>query len=106
MSIVWTCHLCCFSCGKEFIINRVTVADASAAAALVRCPHCGAAPDTSHPHRVSYLQSTNLPYRKKTGCQVWHFSQYCSHWPKDDYVEIDYPPAGQICNECRALVGT
>jgi len=106
MSTVWTCRLCCFSCGKEFIINRVTVSEAYAALRLIPCPHCAAVPSPGHPHRLSYLQAANLPHRKKRGCQVWHFSQYCSHWPDDDYVELDYPPAAEICNECKALVGS
>jgi hypothetical protein len=106
MSTVWTCHLSCFKCGKEFIINRVAVADAYAAVVVIPCPHCGAVPASTQPHHLGYLQSVNLAYRKKRGCQVWHYSQYCSHWPDKDYLELDYPPAGEICNECKALAAT
>ncbi len=106
MSFVWTAHLRCFACDKDFVVNRVSVADASAAATLIPCPHCGAASTASRPHRLNYLQRAGLPYRRKNGCEVWHFSAYCSHWPLDDFVELDFPPAEEVCNECRALVGT
>ncbi len=75
MPVVWTSHISCFSCGKEFIINRVTVADANAAVAVMPCPYCKAVPNSAQPHRVNYLQNVNLPYRRKSGCQVWHCSQ-------------------------------
>src|SRR5215813_9390948 len=106
MSKIWTCHLGCFTCGKDFIINRVDAEGAYAAAALIPCPHCGAAPSTDHTHHLNYLQAVNLPYRRQQESQVWHFSEYCSHWPADDYVELDYPPAAEVCNECKALAGS
>jgi hypothetical protein len=104
MSKVWTCDFRCFRCGKEFIINRLTVEDAYAALALIPCPHCAAVPSINTAHRLVDLESANLPYRKKSDGQVWHYSEYCSQWPVEDFVELEFPPASQICNECRALV--
>jgi hypothetical protein len=106
MSAVWTCSICCFSCDKEFIVNRLSLADAYTALTMFVCPYCWAVPTASQPHRLNYLQSVNSPYRKKRASQVWHYSEYCSHWPHEGYVEIDFPPRGQVCNECRALAGS
>jgi hypothetical protein len=50
------------------------------------------------------LSVANLPFRKLNGSDIWHYSHYCSEWPIVEYIEIDFPPVGEICNECRALV--
>ena len=106
MARVWTCHFLCFHCDKEFVVNRLSLGEVHAAATLFPCPNCLKVPTETSPHRINYLAAVNLPYRRKTGCQVWHYSEYCSHWPRENFVEIDFPPASEICNECRALVGT
>jgi len=106
MPIVWTFHVCCYSCAQDFIIHRVSAADAYAALMRAPCPHCKAHPSYRRSHRLSYLQSVNVPYRKQRGRDVWHWSKHCSHWPAGDYVELNHMPAAEVCNECRALVGS
>ena len=106
MSAVWTSHLRCFDCGKEFILNRLSLAEVYSAEALLPCPYCQAQPSLSHPHKLSYLYVANYPYRKGRDGDIWHYSEYCSGWPMDDFLEIDFPPVAEICNECKALVGT
>jgi len=106
MAHVWTCHFVCFHCDKEFIVNRLSLGAINATAGLFPCPNCLKAPTPSSPHRMNYVVASNLPYRKKAGGEVWHYSEYCSEWPAEDFVEIEYPPADEICNECRALAGT
>jgi len=106
MSVVWTCVLTCFNCEEHFILNRLSIEKAIAAMSAFPCPHCGAKPRTGGGHRVISLSIASLPFRKATDGAVWHYSQYCSQWPADDFLELDFPPLAEICNECRALVGT
>ena len=51
------------------------------------------------------LTVANLPFRRASGGAVWHYSEYCSEWPAD-FIESDFPPLAEICNECKTLVGT
>jgi hypothetical protein len=106
MSVVWTCVLTCFNCEEHFILNRLSIEKAIAAMSAFPCPHCGAKPRTGGGHRVISLSIASLPFRKATDGAVWHYSEYCSQWPADDFLELDFPPRAEICNECRALVGT
>ena len=106
MSVVWTCVLTCFNCEEHFILNRLSIDKAHAAMSAFPCPHCGAKPRAGRGHRVISLSIANLPFRKATDGAVWHYSEYCSQWPADDFLELDFPPRAEICNECRALIGT
>ena len=106
MSVVWTCIFHCFNCKEPFIVNRVSVTEIYAAQAFFPCPHCRRTAASDHPHRMVDLSVANLPFRRLNTGDVWHFSQYCSEWPVVEYIEIDYPPIGELCNECRALVRT
>ncbi|HKA34900.1 MAG TPA: hypothetical protein VKH64_16930 [Candidatus Binatia bacterium] len=106
MSIVWTCIFHCFNCNEMFIVNRVSVTEIYAAQAFFPCPHCGRTAASDHPHRMIDLSVANVPFRRLQTGDVWHYSQYCSEWPIVEYIEIDFPPIGEICNECRALVRT
>jgi CheY-like chemotaxis protein len=46
-------------------------------------------------------------YRRKKGCQTWHFRNDCSDWPTDDYDEQENEPAlGEVCNECKSKEAT
>jgi hypothetical protein len=105
MSVIWTSHLRCASCDKEFIVNRVSLAEVYSVQSLLPCPYCYAAPSLSRPHKLSYIYASNFPYRKSRGGEVWHCSEYCSGWPAEDFIEIEFPPEAELCNECRALVG-
>jgi hypothetical protein len=50
------------------------------------------------------LPSAAMTFRKPSGCQTWHFSSACSHWPQDDYAEQSgLPVTGELCNECKTL---
>jgi len=104
MPAVWTCHLCCADCGRVFIINRVSLDEVFGAQFALRCPYCDAKPTVERGHRLIDLAAANLPYRKSRSGDVWHYSEYCSGWPLADFIELDYPPAGELCNECKALV--
>jgi hypothetical protein len=106
MSAVWTCHLRCFDCGKEFILNRVSLDEVFAAEVFFPCPHCLSSASFDHPHRLSYLYVSNLPYRKARNGDAWHYSEYCSGWPMEDFIELDFPPVDEICNECKVIVGS
>jgi DNA-directed RNA polymerase subunit RPC12/RpoP len=105
MSAVWTSHLRCFTCGKEFILNRVSLEEIHNAELFFPCPYCQATPSLQRPHHLNYLYLANVPYRKARDGDCWHFSEYCSGWPLENFLELDYPPEGEICNECKALVG-
>jgi len=105
MPAVWTCHLSCADCGKLFIINRVSLDEVFGAQFVLLCPYCNNKPSLDKGHRLIYLCAANLPYRRSKKGDVWHYSEYCSGWPLDDFVELDYPPAAEVCNECRALAG-
>ncbi len=103
MSHVWTGHIFCFSCGKEFIVNRLAPVEIDAALTMFPCPHCLKTHKRVLPHRVNYSCSANPPFRRCRAAEVWHFSKYCSSWPDDESIEIDYRPAGEFCNECKVL---
>ena len=105
MAVVWTSHLHCFNCGREFILNRVSLSEVTTAKAVFVCPHCGAKPSFFRPHKLAYLYVANLPYRRTRDGDSWHYSEYCSNWPLEDFIEIDFPPTAEICNECKAIVG-
>jgi DNA-directed RNA polymerase subunit RPC12/RpoP len=100
---LWTGHILCFSCGKEFIVNRLAPMEINAALTLFQCPHCLKTPDRTKPHRVNYISSANRPFRKTDRAEVWHFCKYCSSWPDDKFIEIDFRPLGEFCNECTVL---
>lgn len=106
MSRIWTCHLICSVCGKEFIVNRLALAEAYAALAVFPCPHCLSAPVPFTHHKMNYLYASNPPYRKTPMDQTWHHSEYCSQWPVENFLEIEFPPEAEICNECKVLGGT
>jgi hypothetical protein len=43
-------------------------------------------------------------YRRARDSLTWHFSQQCSFWPGQDYLERRIRPAQSVlCNECLAL---
>ena len=104
MSVVWTCVLYCFNCDETFVINRVSLAEIYLARTFFFCPHCDRTPSIKHPHRVASITVANLPFRKGEDGSVWHYSEYCSQWPVSNFVELDFPPVGEICNQCRVLV--
>jgi len=102
----WTTYLRCFKCECEFILNRVSIAEAYTVPRVVPCPYCGAKADSGGgvgPHKVIFLRATTVPYRRGGDGDAWHYSEYCSAWPKENFVEIDMVPSGEMCNECRAL---
>jgi hypothetical protein len=105
MSRVWTCHLGCCNCGKEFIVNRLALVEAYTAIALFPCPHCLKAPAAFTHHNMNYLYASKSPYRKISSGQTWHHSEYCSQWPVENFLEIEFTPEAEICNECKVLVG-
>jgi hypothetical protein len=104
MTIVWTCIFNCFHCRESFIVNRVSLGEIYVAETFFPCPHCGKSASTERTHHMIDLSVANLPFRKLNGSDIWHYSHYCSEWPIVEYIEIDFPPVGEICNECRALV--
>jgi hypothetical protein len=106
MSRVWTAVVSCCHCNERFILNQLSVDKLAAAVAGFPCPHCETTPTFNNPHEVLNLSVANLPFRKPEHDSVWHYSQHCSGWPMDDYLEIDFPPLAEICRECRALVGS
>jgi hypothetical protein len=105
MSAVWTCHLSCFNCDKPFLVNRVSAEEIREAQAVYPCPHCDATPSGGIRHSLVYLHAVNLPFRKPWRGDLWHYSEHCSGWPVDDYIEIEFPPADEVCRECSTLVG-
>jgi DNA-directed RNA polymerase subunit RPC12/RpoP len=102
----WMSKFRCFKCAKEFLVDRLSLAEIQAAKAIIPCPHCFEHPSETTPHRMIDLSAANLPYRRKKDGQTWHYSEYCSHWPLADFIEIEFAPAGDICNECKVLVGS
>ena len=52
-------------------------------------------------------------YRKPNGHAVWHYSLFCSHWPKDNFQELRFscspaifygsmfPPGEFLCGGCK-----
>lgn len=102
----WTTYLRCFKCECEFILNRVSIAEAYTVPRVVPCPYCGAkanAASGAGPHKIIFLRATTVPYRRAGNGDAWHYSEYCSSWPRENFVEIDMVPSGEMCNECRAL---
>lgn len=106
MPRTWTAVLSCCHCDERFILNQLSVDKVAAAISDFPCPHCGARPTFNNPHQMLNLSVADLPFRKASNGDVWHYSQYCSHWPLDGYLEIDFPPLAAICSECKALVGS
>src|SRR5262244_3633472 len=106
MSHVWTGNIFCFSCGKEFIVNRLASVEIDAALTMFPCPYCLKTPTRDRPHRVNYICSANRPFRKTRRAEVWHFSEFCSSWPGDEFIEIDFRPVGEFCNECKVLAAS
>jgi hypothetical protein len=91
-------------CGASFILNRLELPDILVAEVAFPCPHCRRTASREHPHRIADLSVTTSPFRKPQYGEVWHYSEFCSKWPVDDFLEIDFRPRAEICNECRVLV--
>jgi uncharacterized protein (DUF433 family) len=52
---------------------------------------------------VAKKQSLERSYRRKEGCDTWHWCKTCSSWPTTDYKEKKgRPVSGELCNECQA----
>jgi|SRR5581483_3774479 len=100
---LWTGHIFCFNCGKEFIVNRLTPVEINAALTMLQCPHCLKTPVGQRPHRVNFISSATRRFRKTRRAEVWHFCEYCSSWPDHEFIEIDFQPRGEFCNECKVL---
>ncbi len=41
-------------------------------------------------------------YRKRIDSDIWHWSEDCSNWPKENYAaRSSKPTSGKLCDECK-----
>jgi len=108
----WTLVLRCYACGGKFTQRHLSFDKVSALPLILPCPYCTARParragpnQSFEIHHLVDLESeTESYYRKLKHGETWHFAAGCSHWPSDDFIELDgHPIVGEFCNECRTL---
>jgi|SRR5581483_5150042 len=110
----WTLVLCCYACESRFTLRRLTFDKVSSVPLTVPCPYCSARPVVGPRNAGERLQvhtivdlsdETHCYYRKSINRQTWHSTAECSHWPLDDFIELDSRPfAGELCSECRGVL--
>jgi len=110
----WTLVLRCYACDGKFTQRHLTFDKVSALPLILPCPYCSARPYVGQRtssnerfeihHVVDLEDETETYYRKTRDSETWHFAAGCSHWPSDDFIELDgHPIRGELCNECWAL---
>ena len=112
----WMLVLRCYACGGKFTQRHLSFDKVSALPLILPCPYCTARPrrraeqgtGASEPFEIHHVidleDETETYYRKEPDAETWHFAAGCSHWPSDDFIELDgHPIRGELCNECRAL---
>src|SRR5712691_9826359 len=107
----WTIGIRCYVCGRKFTLRHLELDSVFAAPSVTYCPHCGTQlqvtsgsnnPEQIHLHRVDLREETESVYRKTSDSYLWHFSENCSRWPMDDYLQMEIQPdVGELCNECK-----
>jgi len=109
----WTVIFRCYHCGRRFTLRHVTFERVDALHAVAPCPHCGARPvvkswpdesAASRSHRLVELSDDmETIFRKAAGADTWHFDPECTHWPAENFIELEaVPRIGRLCNECGA----
>ncbi|SRR5258705_731520 len=107
----WTLVLRCYQCGGKFTSHRLTLDKVTALPITAPCPYCGArpvvapvdSPAATKMHGIFDLKEEAIrTYRKPAGEDTWHFSESCSKWPSESYIELDVRPMQvELCNECK-----
>src|SRR5437870_12413782 len=105
----WTIAIRCHLCHGKFALRHLELDSVFISPLTTFCPYCHSQLHiTSGPNhaRYAYLQRIDLReetesiYRKTSGSYVWHFSEDCSRWPTDAYVQLEIQPdVGEICGE-------
>jgi len=104
-------RLRCYDCGKEFHLHYVAFDNLSSLQLVTPCPRCGARPyiaprqlhgSKSKLHTILDLRESESIFRKTRDGGTWHFSDQCSHWPSEDFIQLEaLPIVGELCNECQ-----
>ena len=42
-----------------------------------------------------------IEYRKREGCDSWHWCRNCSDWPTADFIQTYTKPNGNLCKRCE-----
>lgn len=113
MPAAWSAIFLCYQCEGRITLANLALDRITVVSMITPCPHCGAKPhiasepssvERSKMHQLFYIAPTEARYRKLNDGDTWHFSQLCTQWPFDDFIELEMPPSfGALCNECRAL---
>lgn len=107
----WTIAVRCYLCRQKFTLRHLELDTVFTAPLVTFCPHCGSelhvtsgpgAADQAYLYRIDLREETEAIFRKTSGSYLWHFSESCSQWPTDDYLQLEIQPdVGELCGECK-----
>lgn len=107
----WTIAIRCHVCREKFTLRHLELDRVFTAPLVTYCPHCftqlqvASGPGSvrqAYLHRIDLREETESVYRKTYNSYTWHFSEDCSQWPANDYLQLEIQPdVGELCRECK-----
>src|SRR5688500_6250058 len=97
----WTIAIRCYLCHHKFKLRHLELDTVFVAPLVTFCPHCGtqlhitsgpSSPGQTHWHRIDLREETESIYRKTSDSYLWHFSENCTLWPTNDYLQMEMQP--------------
>ncbi len=107
----WTIAIRCQQCRQKFTLRHLELDYVFSSPLVTFCPYCctqlhigsgPAGPDAAYLRRVDLREETEAIYRKPAGGNIWHFSESCSGWPTEEFLQMEIQPdIGELCGECK-----